>query len=81
MRSSKKELSRPKCEGCGKRIYRPYSLVKSYMWRKIPSHCPYCGKQFSFEKKKHLLEHEELRWMLLCCVFIIIFIVLSVIFI
>jgi len=80
MGSSVKTLSRPRCGNCGKRIFRPYSRFKNYMWRQIPSHCPYCGEELSFDKKERLVEYEEFLWMLLCLAVIIFFIVIAVIF-
>jgi len=79
MRLGKKILLRPKCEHCGERIYRSHSPFSEYFWGKIPSHCPNCGKEISFDKKEYLIEHEALLCLLLFSVFITFFIVIMVI--
>ncbi|MFX0029864.1 MAG: hypothetical protein ACFE8B_11680 [Candidatus Hermodarchaeota archaeon] len=80
MTSDKELLKRPRCKKCGKRIYRNYSPFKNYLWRDIPEFCPKCGEKLSFEKKKHLLEHEEYCWMLNCIGIIIFLIIIALIF-
>jgi hypothetical protein len=77
MRLEKKILLRPKCEHCGERIYRSRSPFSQYLGRKIPSHCPNCGKEISLDKKEYLIEHEALLCLLLCIVFITVILVIA----
>ncbi|MHA2185443.1 MAG: hypothetical protein ACXAAI_10625 [Promethearchaeota archaeon] len=75
-----KKLSRPRCESCGNRIYRIYSPFRKSIWRDIPSHCPRCGKQITFDKKVQLDEHDALIWLLSCFGVIVIIVVIFIIF-
>ncbi|MCK4384546.1 MAG: hypothetical protein KAW66_14695 [Candidatus Lokiarchaeota archaeon] len=79
MRLGKKILLNPRCESCGKRIYRIHSRFKNYNWREIPSHCPRCGTQISSDRIEHLVKHDELRYLLSCSLCIIVFIFIIVI--
>ncbi|MFX1569310.1 MAG: hypothetical protein ACFFCV_13185 [Promethearchaeota archaeon] len=80
MRINKQVLKRPRCEGCGGKIYRSNSPFRNYFWEKIPSNCSNCGKQLSNEKKKQLQDHDEFLWLSLCLISITIFIVIIVVF-
>ncbi|MFX0039134.1 MAG: hypothetical protein ACFFCY_14380 [Promethearchaeota archaeon] len=80
MRLGKEILKRPRCEGCGGRIYRSQSPFKNYFWGDTPSHCSRCGKQINAEKQEHLNTHDEFIWLAWCATFITVVIVVLVIF-
>ena len=80
MRFGKEILKRPRCEGCGGRIYRSQSPFGNYFWGDTPSHCSRCGKQISAHKKEHLNAHDEFIWLSMCGIFIIFVIVVLILF-
>jgi ssDNA-binding Zn-finger/Zn-ribbon topoisomerase 1 len=78
MRSDKKLLVRPRCDVCGKRLYRSLGPFNSYLWGKFPAYCPNCGTRLSPIKKNRLIEHDEYLW---CLLFIIFFVIILPMFI
>ncbi|MFX1455536.1 MAG: hypothetical protein ACFFDB_09210 [Promethearchaeota archaeon] len=75
MNSRKTGILRPRCNNCGKRIYLKYSPYKNYLFSDPPLYCPNCGEQFSVEKTKNLVEHEELIYGISLIIVVIIIIV------
>jgi uncharacterized protein (DUF983 family) len=73
-------LFQPRCPKCGKKIYLKYSPYREYVFRKPPSYCPNCGEELSVEKKKDLVEHEELVFGIFCILAVIFLIIIGVIF-
>ena len=80
MRLGKKILKRPRCKGCGGRIYLSSSPFRNYSWGDTPSYCSRCGKQISNDKQEHLNAHEEFIWLSWCGIFITFVIVVLLIF-
>jgi len=81
MRLNKQIFVRPRCDGCGEKIYRSNSPFRNYFWEKIPSNCSRCGKQLSNDRKKQLQDHDELIWLSTCLLVIVFFIIIIVVFI
>ena len=80
MNSRKKGMFQPRCNNCGKRIYLKYSPYKNYVWSDPPSYCPNCGEKLSLEKKKDLVEHEELVYGITLIIVVIVIIIIFGVF-
>ncbi|MFX1499071.1 MAG: hypothetical protein ACFFBH_16260 [Promethearchaeota archaeon] len=74
------KLKRPRCDNCGKKIYpksNPF-IRSSFLFGKIPSYCPDCGKEISNEKKAQLDEYSTSIYAIWCLGFIT-FVVITII--
>ncbi len=64
---------RPRCEKCGKRIYR----IQKMFSHPIPAYCPSCGAEISLKQKSDLNDYE----IIICVIVFIIIVIILIIFV
>ena len=64
---------RPRCEKCGKRLYR----IQKTFSHPIPAHCPSCGAEISLKQKSDLIDYEAI----ICIIAFIIVVIILIIFV
>ncbi|MBY8980439.1 MAG: hypothetical protein KGD72_08620 [Candidatus Lokiarchaeota archaeon] len=64
---------RPRCEKCGKRLYR----IQKMFSQPVPAHCPSCGAEISLKQKSDLKDYETI----ICIIAFIIVVIILIIFV